>query len=914
MSGRELNEKLPPPPPRPPGVVPRTLADMTEERRAEPPEKKLRPTVIQKYPQMKRPGLGQKGKAVELLCNHFSVTFNPKEPVSQYNVTIEPEVKSGLNRKVMAALHTTYGGEFLKGKRFAYDGEKSLFVVGSLTLRQSEFPVLLPDDPGRGIRRAGNGREHPNSPDPAGRSQPGRDFIVRFAHVATIDMHAINSVLRGERNDKAQEGLRVLDIMLREHAAKRDYLLLKENYFHPTLGPVENIGDGVVLWRGFHVSFRPTSGGLSLNFDISTTLLIQPVQVLQFLSDHCKKPITNFNKDDWLKCRKLLKGVMVETYSGRKHKIIGFSPNSCAKQTFPKRSRSADGSPSGAVEVTVADYFKKERNLTLKCPELPALDTGRPNKPVYFPMELCKILPGQRYKKALNTFQRQHQIDHTRQPPLERQRLIQQAMEKNNYKDDELLKEFNVTIEETMKKVQGRVLDTPKLMFGNRYEEVPRNGRWNFGGRTMKAPVQIPNWAVVCFKGRFPLDARRIATEMKNVCSQKGMKLGDFLLFEEDMSMRNASPVDRVKRVVDQVGKQLGKFIKLDGHEKPFILAILPEKSPELYIPFKRFCEVEIGIVTQCIVPPKGQVNPKYLTSVSLKINLKRGGYNSVLSHEDLKLLPKVSSVPTIIFGLDVSHGSPGDASSPSVAAAVATVDWPNVSRFTTSIRAQEAKVEMIKGLYEDKTSGMVRELLMHFYNFEKRGIKPQQILIFRDGVSESQFDQVLENELVAFKQACASLSEDYCPKITLVVVQKRHHTRFFRTDGSKENIAPGTIVDRDPCHPGSYDFYLCSHAGIIGTSRPTHYHVLYDEIKFTPDELQHLTHSLCYSYTRCTSAVSVVAPAYYAHLAAQHCRNFVQDNYDSGSDSSMMSARIAKAVASLPRLKDYVMGKMFYA
>ena len=51
--------------------------------------------------------------------------------------------------------------------------------------------------------------------------------------------------------------------------------------------------------------------------------------------------------------------------------------------------------------------------------------------------------------------------------------------------------------------------------------------------------------------------------------------------------------------------------------------------------------------------------------------------------------------------------------------------------------------------------------------------------------------------------------------KITVVVVQKRHHTRFFdekiaRNNGkgkgggksSETNIKPGTIIDRDVVHP----------------------------------------------------------------------------------------------------------------
>jgi hypothetical protein len=66
-----------------------------------------------------------------------------------------------------------------------------------------------------------------------------------------------------------------------------------------------------------------------------------------------------------------------------------------------------------------------------------------------------------------------------------------------------------------------------------------------------------------------------------------------------------------------------------------------------------------------------------------------------------------------------------------------------------------------------------------------------------RDGVSESQFQQVLETELLAFKKALRSLEKDnsnYNPKITFIVVQKRHHTRFFPANG-QGNVMPGKLI-----------------------------------------------------------------------------------------------------------------------
>jgi len=45
------------------------------------------------------------------------------------------------------------------------------------------------------------------------------------------------------------------------------------------------------------------------------------------------------------------------------------------------------------------------------------------------------------------------------------------------------------------------------------------------------------------------------------------------------------------------------------------------------------------------------------------------GGLNSTLSVENARSIPLVSSVPTLIIGMDVSHGSPGRADVPSIAA-----------------------------------------------------------------------------------------------------------------------------------------------------------------------------------------------------------------------------------------------------
>ena len=94
------------------------------------------------------------------------------------------------------------------------------------------------------------------------------------------------------------------------------------------------------------------------------------------------------------------------------------------------------------------------------------------------------------------------------------------------------------------------------------------------------------------------------------------------------------------------------------------------------------------------------------------------------------------------------------------------------------------------------------------------------------------------------------------------------------RRDSDREgNCLPGTVVETNITHPFEFDFYLQSHPTSQGTLRPMHYHVLYDENNFSPDALQSLTYNLCFTYARCTRAVSLVPPLYYACLACNRAR-----------------------------------------
>ena len=65
--------------------------------------------------------------------------------------------------------------------------------------------------------------------------------------------------------------------------------------------------------------------------------------------------------------------------------------------------------------------------------------------------------------------------------------------------------------------------------------------------------------------------------------------------------------------------------------------------------------------------------------------------------------------------------------------------------------------------------------------------------------------------------------------------------------------------------NPGIFEFYLFSHTGIQGTSCPTHYRVILNDVELDSNEqIQDLTY-LSFEYAKTLTPVSMVTPCYYA-------------------------------------------------
>ncbi|KAF1891789.1 hypothetical protein Lal_00031598 [Lupinus albus] len=1002
------SESLPPPPSAiPSNVVPMKAASLKTYERV---DKKL---VTNRLP-MARRGNGTKGQKIQLLTNHFRVGMGKNDGFFyHYSVALmyedgRPVEAMGIGRKVIDKISETY--DELQSKNFAYDGEKSLFTIGALPDKKLNFTAVLDEVTSKRVGSDGSPENYNEGKDKRMRRvSQSKTFKVEISYAAKIPLQAIPNALRGQDSEHFQEAVRVLDIILRQHASKKGCLLVRQSFFHDNPRNYTDIGGGVLSCRGFHSSFRATQGGLSLNIDVSNTMILKPGSVVDFLCEN--QNVRHPNMIDWVKAKRMLKNLRIKA-NNIEYKITGLSDSTCRNQIFSLKQGKDSNGDVQTIEITVYEYFKRHKKLDMdKSADFPCINVGKPKRPSYFPVELCTLVSLQRYTKALTNLQRAQLVEKSRQKPNERKAALIDSLRNSRYENEPMLRSCGITIEPDFTRIDGRVLQPPRLRVGNGEDFVPRNGRWNFNNKKLVDPVKIERWAIVNFSGR--CDTRYLCDTLKKCAANKGIFISPpFRVFEEDnRSARDPAPV--------RVEKMFGTVKSMLPGPPQLLLCILPQrKNSDIYGPWKRRSLAEEGVATQCIAPTK--INDQYITNVLLKVNAKLGGMNSFLSVEPSHSIPLVSSVPTLIIGMDVSHGSPGRSDVPSIAAVVSSRCWPLISRYRAAVRTQSSRVEMIQSLFKPVSDtadeGIMRELLLDFeITSGKR--KPQHIIIFsdsffllsdhevtqrlllsdceitgpnlgnslsayrgkaayiypphtplsgslvqwathsffllsdtmvsfllsdreitgsnlgnslsackrktvhltspypiKDGVSESQFNQVLNHELNDMIKACEHLDESWSPKFTVIIAQKNHHTKFFQAN-SPENVPPGTVIDNKICHPHNNDFYMCAQAGMIGTTRPTHYHVLHDEIGFSADDLQELVHSLSYVYQRSTTAISVVAPVCYAHLAAAQMGQFMKfDEFSetSSSHGGMTSIGVPQ-VPQLPLLHEDVTNSMFF-
>ncbi|RZC79165.1 hypothetical protein C5167_003552 [Papaver somniferum] len=542
--------------------------------------------------------------------------------------------------------------------------------------------------------------------------------------------------------------------------------------------------NGLIFRKSHFQSIRATQMGLSMNSDVSGSFFYPTIKVSEFVFKFfMNESLTTLNIT---KIEEVFKDVKVvfQFGTGKRYRILSVT------ETSP---------PHTCVHgVSVADYFKSKFNIDLDYPNLPCLLFGDRKHPTYVPMELCVFSTNQRCLAADFKILKQY-LPRT---PKTRLKAIRELVDSEDFQNTS--NPFGIYTSSHLVRVKARVIPPPPLKYAGAEVVTPyKNGKWsvNFNTKMLKSLI-VDCWAIANFSDVKLRDVERFIPKLADFCESLGMNFAKVPIMKKTCLAPEG--IATTLRNISSSAEKNNEKLKL-------ILVILPDK-PGAYGEVKRVCEIELGIVSQCLRPDNLLSNKfEIVQHLALKINAKLGGTNHTLSD-----FPSSwgMDVPTIIFGADVSHPLGKSTSYPSIAAVVGSLDWPCVSQYGSLVVSQESRKEIITDLQE-----MVVQHLHVFY--ESCGQWPMKILFYRDGIGESQFAQVLADEVVAIEKACFAIKEGYRPAITFIIIQKRHHTRLFPCGANDlRNISPGTVVDSDICHPTEFDFYLCSHFGDVGVDR----------------------------------------------------------------------------------------------
>ncbi|VVC34538.1 Piwi domain,Ribonuclease H-like domain,PAZ domain,Protein argonaute, N-terminal [Cinara cedri] len=510
-------------------------------------------------------------------------------------------------------------------------------------------------------------------------------------------------------------------------------------------------------------------------------------------------------------------------------------------------------------KVTVLQFYKITQDYTIKYPNLPCLNVAL-NKKKAIPIELCTVKKGQSRNIKITKFPSVKFVKNAAQSPNEGRSNIKND---TKYNDEKVLNKFDIKVHKKLATIPARVLDQPSLAYFQNKEIIPKAGVWN-ADKFSKA-VKLTEWIVI------NLDAQTSITSIKQF-EKMLIRSGE----QYNLMISPMKPVVTIALEKHAIHDYADVFRRFLNEAKEFVcrleivIVVIPDHPQGMYAIVKQVAELEVGILTQCIkATTLSELNQPILKNLLLKINTKLNGINHTLSENSCPS----SMRDAIIFGVDISHPSQVKENIPSIAAVAASHDLFGI-QYNVEWRLLKPNEEII----HDLENIVHKQLLMYM---DKNGIPPKKILYYRDGVGNGQLPELLNYEMIAIRRACLRLNMKYQPPITFLVLQKRNGTSMFPIhpidkNGKSQSFPSGTIVHTQITHPTKADFYLCSQ----DTSRPTGYHLIWDDSNFSEDELEQLTFYLCFVLARCTRSISRPTPTYYAHLAANRARVYIENKY----------------------------------
>lgn len=695
---------------------------------------------------------GTRGTKCILEVNYLQVLVNKLIPKAfHYDVDFDPPTP----KKLLGKALDTFMQSFFRNVHFAFDGRKNFYTNRILEVNG----VVLDGEYVKEVTAVLGDRS--------------RNFKVKVKFATEVDMSVLSSYQNSifQYNDKPSQAIQCLDVILRTvfksvTARNEATAVGRALYFAPQQGRKIDLTEGMELWLGLFQSAVLGRRSLYLNVDVAHKAFPSAISVLEVLKsferDGRIPNILNKWQEDQLST--YLKMLSIAYRPSRDQPLKTFGFNGLVKPASQAVFVDEDG-----TKMTVQQYFQRKKNIQLRYPDLPCLWVGSRVRNIYLPLELCEIPAGQATNKKCTPNAVANMIKYSATSTDERKKKIQNLLSRINYSQaGGEVHGFGIEVDDKkFHRVEGRIINPPSIKYGNGTAQ-PSRGVWN-GKAFMETQGESIKWALINCDDRTSVQQiQQLTKDISMGAKQQGMNLAPF--GEKDYSSLNmlrARPGD-LQTLLEKCSKNAYKLV--------FVVII---DKHDCYAQVKQAAELKVGILTQCIksntVFKMGRGNPMMtIGNILLKVNAKLNGKNHEVIETSYQKFNTLSD-GVMFVGADVTHPSPDQRDIPSVVGVACSYDQVGF-RYQCAWRLQNPKQEMIEDLENILTE--------HLKFYQQRNKKlPGKIMYYRDGVSEGQFEEVLSIEMSAIRKALTKIYGSKEPaKVTFIVVQKRHHTRFFPT------------------------------------------------------------------------------------------------------------------------------------
>jgi len=437
-----------------------------------------------------------------------------------------------------------------------------------------------------------------------------------------------------------------------------------------------------------------------------------------------------------------------------------------------------------------------------------------------------------------------------------------------------IMRNWNLEINSQSIDVEGRVLPPQKITLG-KYQilDVPSNGQFFFK-QPIVSPLALDKWILI-HTTKDGEQAGAFVETLYKASSTFGINV-DYPTYGESRGTRARDFIDAAENAM--------KSLK----DPQVIVFILPRPSESEYKFIKKWAvTLRLPIITQ-MIKSKTLNNPKGLmpvcSKVILQITAKRNG--------DLWRVKIPQGIPkkVMMVGIDVSREAR------STYLGFASSYDPNFCKYYTQIQKLGANQEI------SSTIGNLFVIALNrFYTETQKKFLPDLIVIYRDGVGDSQENELIKMEFETMMNSMIAQFPTYKPRIIYATVNKKIHTRLFNASGAPaaggrggrggrgyseegylSNPLPGTVVHSGIVSSRFYEFLIMPQYVNEGTGTPARIHVIYDKSELPIETFEELTNALCYGYDNWQGAIRTPAPCKYAlahaKLAAKYTKTIPDD------------------------------------